>query len=245
MSVSTVASYLSGGNYAHKTRNLTDYATSFIISQMLEGLPRRNPQKSDIRTPISVDLLKKLISSLRWICNSDYEACMFSSAFSLAYFAMLRVSELAVASQSDENGHALKFNDVTFAENNGQTELYIKIRSSKTDQKRHSVTLVLQKHFDLALCPINLLQSFTRLRFSGLNGSNKLYIHFSGRALTKYQFCSILQKSLSFCEVQFHIGSHSFRIGRATDLAKNGVDEEFIKQYGRWKSSSYLRYILF
>jgi hypothetical protein len=107
MSVSTVASYLSGVNYAHKTRNLTDYTKSFIISQMLEGLRRRNPQKSDIRTPISLDLLRKLISSLRWICNSDYEACMFSSAFSLAYFAMLRVSELAVASQSDENGHAL------------------------------------------------------------------------------------------------------------------------------------------
>ena len=110
-----------------------------------------------------------------------------------------------------------KYNDVTFAENNGQTELYIEIRSSKTDQKRHSVTLVLQKHSDLALCPNNVLQSFTLLRFSGLNGSNKLCIHFP---LTKYQFCSILQKSLSFCEVQFHIGSHSFRIGRATDLAK-------------------------
>ena len=105
MFVSTVTTYLSGVSYAHKTRNLTDYTKSFIISQMLEGLRRRNPQKSDIRTPISVDLLKKLISSLRWICNSDYEACMFSSAFSLAYFAMLRVSELAVA--IDENGHAL------------------------------------------------------------------------------------------------------------------------------------------
>ena len=74
---------------------------------MLERLRRKNPQQSDIRTPISLELLKKLISSLQWICNSDYEACMFSSAFSLAYFAMLRVSELAVASQSDENGHAL------------------------------------------------------------------------------------------------------------------------------------------
>jgi predicted GNAT superfamily acetyltransferase len=55
----------------------------------------------------------------------DYEACRFSSDFSLAYFAMLRVSELVVASQSNENGHALNFNDVTFAENNGQTELHI------------------------------------------------------------------------------------------------------------------------
>jgi hypothetical protein len=103
--VSTVTTYLSGLSYDHKTRNLTDYTKSFIISKMLERLRRKNPKKSDIRTPISLELLKKLISSLRWICNSDYEACMFSSAFSLAYFAMLRVSELAVA--IDENGHAL------------------------------------------------------------------------------------------------------------------------------------------
>ena len=103
--VSTVTTYLSGLSYDHKTRNLTDYTKSFIISKMLERLRRKNPKKSDIRTPISLELLKKLISSLRWICNSDYEACMFSSAFSLAYFAMLRVSELAVA--IEENGHAL------------------------------------------------------------------------------------------------------------------------------------------
>jgi hypothetical protein len=58
-------------------------------------------------------------------------------------------------------------------------------------------------------------------------------------------FVLFSRKNLSFCEVQFHILSHSFRIVRATDLAKNGVDEDIIKQYGRWKSSSYLRYIRF
>ena len=50
-------------------------------------------------------------------------------------------------------------------------------------------------------------------------------------------------KNVSFCEVPFHIRSHSFRIGRATEMAKNRVDEETIKLCGRWISDSYLRYI--
>lgn len=244
-SISTVKTYLSSISYAHKIRNLADPTKLFIINKMLEGLRRKNPHKSDVRAPISLELLIKLIESLRWICNSDYETRMFASAFSLAYFAMLRVSELSVENNGNEHGHALNFNDVTIIDKNGVTELHIKICSSKTDQKRLSATLILHNHVNSAICPINLLKSFICTRFSGLNGSNKLYIHFNGQALTKYQFCSVLQKSLRFCEVPFHIRSHSFRIGRATDLAKEGVDEDTIKVNGRWKSSSYLRYIRF
>ncbi|CAG2186288.1 unnamed protein product [Mytilus edulis] len=81
---------------------------------MIEGLRRKNPQKPDVRTPISFDLLKRLIHSLRSVCNSQYETILFSSAFSLAYFAMLRVSELAINSRTDESGHALKCEDITF-----------------------------------------------------------------------------------------------------------------------------------
>ncbi|CAC5370938.1 unnamed protein product [Mytilus coruscus] len=210
---------------------------------MIEGLRRKNPQKLDGRTPISFDLLKRLIHSLRSVCNSQYETILFSSAFSLAYFAMLRVSELAINSRTDESGHALKCEDITFDKSNGQTELHVKICSSKTDQKHTSITLIIQSHADSNICPITLLQSYLQVRFSGVNGSNKLYTHFNGLALTKYQFCSLLQKCLGFCELPFHIRSHSFRIGRATDMAKNGVKDDIIKQCGRWSSVAYLRYI--
>jgi len=39
---------------------------------------------------------------------------VFSAAFSLAYFGMLRVSEISLKNRSDESGHALKLNDVSF-----------------------------------------------------------------------------------------------------------------------------------
>ena len=242
-SASTVSTYISGLAHTHKINNVTDNTKSFIICKMIEGLRRKNPQKPDVRTPISFDLLKRLIHSLRSVCNSQYETILFSSAFSLAYFAMLRVSELAINSRTDESGHALKCEDITFDKSKGQTELHVKICSSKTDQKHTSITVIIQSHADSNICPITLLQSYLQVRYSGVNGSNKLYTHFNGLALTKYQFCSLLQKCLGFYELPFHIRSHSFRIGRATDMAKNGVKDNIIKQCGRWSSVAYLRYI--
>ena len=244
LAASTVSTYISGLSHAHKINDLIDNTKSFIISKLLEGLRRKYPQRPDARTPISRDMLKRIIHSLQTICSSLYEACLFSSAFSLAFCAMLGVSEITVTSKTDESGHALNFEDVTFHKMGDQGEMHVQIRSSKTDQKANSITLVLQKQTELDICPVYLLQSFLRVLFSGIKGSDKLYVPFDGSALTRYQFCSVLQKCfLSFCEVPFHIRSHSFRIVRVTEMAKHGVDEETIKLCGRLISDSYLRYI--
>jgi hypothetical protein len=61
-----------------------------LINKMLEGMKRKHPQQSDIRAPISIDLLKRLIKFLQHVCSSHYEARLLSAAFSLAYFGMLK-----------------------------------------------------------------------------------------------------------------------------------------------------------
>ena len=134
---------------------------------MLEGLRRKSPSKLDVLTPISFHLLNRLIHSFSGVCNSQYEAMLFSSAFSIAYFAMLRVSELAVKSSSDESGHALNYENVKLTKLNGENELYIKICSSKTDQRQNSVTLVFQKQSVSDICHIQLLQSYLNLCIPG------------------------------------------------------------------------------
>jgi hypothetical protein len=65
-----------------------------------------------------------------------------------------------VTSKTDESGHALIFEDVTFHKMGDQGEMHVKIRSSKTDQKANSITLVLQKQTELDICPVYLLESF-------------------------------------------------------------------------------------
>jgi hypothetical protein len=75
--------------------------------------------------------------------------------FPLLILVCLRVSEISLKTRSDESGHALKFNNVSF-ENNDKT-LCVKISSSKTDMfiKKLTSSFKLSKAgvgFDRAFC---------------------------------------------------------------------------------------------
>ncbi|CAG2191357.1 unnamed protein product [Mytilus edulis] len=240
LSASTVLTYMSGISYQHKIQDLTD-STKFLFSRKtLEGLKRSNPKKN-LRVPISIDLLRKLIRSLQHVCFSSYESVMFASAFSLSFFALLRVGEIAAESKTDLGAHVIQISDVSVVKFDHKEELRLCIRSSKTDQLHSSLTLIISEQIDKSLCPIHLLKQFLQIRYPS-SGSN-LYIHFDGSSLTRYQFSSILQKSLSFSEINGHFRAHSFRIGGATEAKRLGVDDETLKKWGRWTSDAYTKYI--
>jgi hypothetical protein len=44
-----------------------------VVIKAVEGFRRKTPKRSDIRVPISLSLLKKLIGSLTYVCKSSYE----------------------------------------------------------------------------------------------------------------------------------------------------------------------------
>ncbi|VDI64808.1 Hypothetical predicted protein [Mytilus galloprovincialis] len=167
---------------------------------------------------------------------------MFASAFSLSFFALLRVGEIAAESKTDLGAHVIQISDVSVVKFDHKEELRLCIRSSKTDQLHSSLTfLIISEQIDKSLCPIHLLKQFLQIRYPS-SGSN-LYIHFDGSSLTRYQFSSILQKSLSFPEINGHFRAHSFRIGGATEAKRLGVDDETLKKWGRWTSDAYTKYI--
>jgi hypothetical protein len=60
---------------------------------MVEGLRRKKSTTPDARASISQELLTLLIRALHKVCNSEYEAKMFSAAHSLAYFIDMLTSE--------------------------------------------------------------------------------------------------------------------------------------------------------
>ena len=58
------------------------------------------------------------------------------------------------------------------------------------------------------------------------------------------QFSAVLAKCISSSPFSgSHILSHSFRIGRASELASKGLPDEAIMKLGRWRSSAYRTYI--
>ena len=201
---------------------------------MLEGLRRKSRRYTELRAPVTLGLLYMLIRAFPIICSSNYEALLLRLGF--LFFALLRVGEITTDSKSVPGCHTIYFENVSFLDE----ELYLKISSSKADQRQNSITLFLPPQ-NTDVCPVKLLREYLKVRFPAR--LCPLFLHFDGSVLTRYQFISVLQKALKFCDVTDHIRSHSFRIGGATELARMGVPDSDIKSWRRWSSGAYLSYI--
>jgi hypothetical protein len=231
-SPSTVVTYISGLSHFHKLHNFPDNTQVFMVEKMIEGLKRKRPSKADVRVPISLDLLKRLITSLRSICTSTYEAALFSFAFSLAFFALLRIREIMSDTNNRPGTLVIRFLDIMFKVSDcGNEQLHLTLKSSKTDQRLKSVTLIIRRQVDKLICPIESLKRYLSIRSNFPDGN--LFIHFDGSNLTRYQFSYILQKSLNFCEEKGLYKPHSFRIGGATEAKRLGFDDHTIMQCHR------------
>lgn len=60
---------------------------------------RLDPSK-DIRAPITLPLLGQHVTALSSVCANSYETTLFATAFEVAFFALVRVSEFTVSSRN-------------------------------------------------------------------------------------------------------------------------------------------------
>ena len=92
-----------------------------------------------------------------------------------------------------------------------------------------------------AMCPVGLLSEYIAVRGSR---PGPLFVHTDGSAVAREFFTTELQKALQFCKLDpTRYKSHSFRSGAASLAAAKGVSDAQIRQFGRWKSSAFLKYI--
>lgn len=233
-SYSTISGHVSAISYKCKINNLADNTKQFVIKSLLEGL-RRTKKSQDTRRPITQETLIMLLQALGHVCRSQYETFLFSAAFSLAYLALLRISEFTVRNARNRKC-ALSDDSIIL----GTDVIRLHFASSKTDQKS------LGTHVDISIdgqnkfC-YNHIQNFLKYR---PQSSGPLFCHFDGSPLSAYQFNSVLKMALEFAGLKDrYFKSHSFRIGGATSMYKNGQKIEEIKQRGRWNSNAYKLYI--
>ena len=217
---------------------MIDNTQSFLIKKLLCGM-RRVRSKKDVRIPITIQMLQQFPSALRNVAYSNYESTLFSTAFVCSFFGFLRVGEIAVDAKHSDITRVLQIDDVKFSE----SECFLTIRFSKTDQYGASVTLTLSKSCYQEICPYKLLRRYISLRPSK---GGPLFCHLDGEPMTKYQFRYMLRKCLIFLNIDSNnIKSHSFRIGAATTASQLNIPDEMIMQMGRWspRSNNYKKYI--
>jgi hypothetical protein len=223
--------------YHHKIRNWYDPKQIFVVKKLLDGCSKLK-KSVDQRTPILYDKLLVICKQLPYICRDSYEVCLFKTAFILAYFGLFRVSELVYTTEM-QHERPLKITDISLNDNLSAAK--VTIRMSKTRPIGSPVTLIIPCEKTPEWCPVCCLYQYCKIR---PNGPSYLFIHADGTPLKRTQFTGILAKSVQRANLaSCRYRSHSFRIGRATQLAADGVSIEVIQKLGRWKSDACQLYI--
>ena len=152
------------------------------------------------------------------------------------YHAALRCSEVCHTPQAS---HTLTYQNISLASSKSQTTLTIAMASYK-----HSDTdplpLKLSPSGDTT-CPIALYRKYASARGSQ---PGPAFCNADHSPITRPQLANELKfrlRMLGYEEAEYN--THSFRIGKATDMAKDGLSDRQIATAGRWASDAFLQYI--
>lgn len=235
---STLITHMSAVAFIHKINNMKDPTASFLIQKCLQGVKNLRPSQ-DSRLPITVPILRKLVSIMGIIGSTSWEKLMFKSMFLLAFYAFLRVGEMT-ASKGDGK-HTLQIDNLSLVENRGTTGLSITFQSFKHGRKPASI--LIERQVGNLPCPVQAWEDYLAVRGKA---AGCLFMKQNGEPVSRNEFSSKLALALKACQLSSELyKSHSFRIGAATYCAGKGFNDSQIRALGRWNSDAFVKYIRF
>lgn len=108
--------------------------------------------------PISIPLLKEICTVTNSICFSEFKAILFKTAFVLAFFGAMRISEL-LPKNKGSSLDLLKHHVLVY-----RSGINICIPSSKTDSAGKGVWISLYSCGDVEICPLRIVNDYMLIR---------------------------------------------------------------------------------
>ena len=229
----TILTHISAISHYHKINNLPDPTATYSTSKILTGVRNLQDNLPDARRPITRQILKGLIVAIR-ACSADrYQYYLYKSLYTLMYYACLRASEV-ISTESPE--HIVQMSQVSFLTDN--KSFYLSFTSYKHCSDSSFKLIVTTT--STPDCPVKNMENYLAVRGTQ---PGPLY-HIAGVPLTRHQFSNTLNHCLKYLKLDpSHFNTHSFRIGRTTDMAAANVPHTTIKHIGRWKSNAFMKYV--
>ena len=234
---STIRSSLSGLAYVHKMSGTSDPTTDPPVTKTLQGvrnIERRGPGQNQL-LPITKPILHALLDAIPFCLNSSYQQHMFRALFLLCFYSCLRVGE---AVHSTSAAHTLTVSQVT-KQDSGFT---ITLKSYKHSRaSRDPIPKLVLETVQGPHCPVAALNKYLACRPAC---EGPLFLNEQGSPVNRNSLVNVLRHCLSLCGLPVtRYNTHSFRIGRATQLAIEGYSDDYIRRLGRWKTNAYQEYI--
>ena len=203
--------------------------------------------------PIRKGLLRVMLDNLEVILDKqNYLLNLYKVIFSIAYYGLLRISEIAY------HKHAIRTGDILLSSSSRYegNRMHFMLRSSETHGKRNrpqmiTIRSVTENSYQGVrtlmdaekYCPYQLLQNYCNA--GGFYSTTEyLFIFRDGTLVKAWNVCKVMKDTLTKLGLDASLyRTHSFHIGQATDMLKMGISFEWIKRIGRWKSNSVYRYL--
>ena len=212
------------------------------------------------RLPIRISLLEIMLCDMqrRFGEKQPYLEALYITAFLIGYYGLFRVGELTMgdhvirAANVHEGKNKDKILIVLYSSKTHGKESYpqkvkiigketIEVTSHTNKTYRKSVIKTTQS---ARFCPVEWLLYYIQLRGESNSPHEPLFIFHDKTPLLARQMRTILRSTLKNLNLEAELyDTHSLRIGRATDLYKQGTSVEGIKELGRWKSNAVYKYL--
>ena len=163
---STVTSYLSAISYAHRLAGVNDPTETALIRQILKGYSKLTPAQ-DVRLPITLPILSKIIASFQHTTGSAYQLQMLTAMCSLAFFAFLRIGEITVNGKDHNNLIRLPQLESLVNDKRQVIALQLTILQYKHSNNGRPFTIYIHK--EVCCCPVKAILDYvsTRGSFNG------------------------------------------------------------------------------
>ena len=245
---SSLSSVLHGINHFFRACGLAFPISHPQICMLLKGLSRLDPPPRS-KAPVSLALLGACFRRLDFALPQDQALW---GVLCLSFFFLLRRSEI-VAENAIFKRFALRADDVVVLDAHGfptmeaqaAVSVCISLRGSKTDQQGKGASRLLSRSGHRCICPVFGALLLKHCHGS-LPGSWPIAVvqgPVSPIVLSVQDVSEIIKSAaVDLGESAKSYGTHSLRIGGATQLYKAGVDSTTIQFQGRWVSDAFKRY---
>ena len=232
LQISTIGTYMSAISFVHKMQGHQDNTFSFIVHKALKGVEKLKVNTTTSLLPITKHILNSLLDAIPYATTDNYSRHMYKALFLLCFHACLRAGEVV---HSNKSTHTLQKHQVVKTKSGYK----INFHSYKHSSGR-TPTMQLEAS-NAKYCAVKELRAFLKLRG---NVCGALFTKHNEKPLSRQEFSRFLRDCLELQgDPSASYNTHSFRIGRATQLSMDNATDAVISSTGRWKSAAFKQYI--
>ena len=242
----TIKTYVSGIKSVLRNDGIILDKDSVLLASLLKSC-KYVESEVNMRMPIHCRMLRIMMDRVEQHYlrrNQIYLTKLYKAMFVTAYYGLFRVGEIT------SSKHVITLDNVHLGCNSNKILFILwssKMHKRNTEPQTVEIKAIGAKECTLPsdlekYCPYKIIRAYLELRLD--NEDTQFFVYSDDSPVTGDQFRRVMRwviKDMGLNPLVYD--THSFRIGRATDLQKMGASLVTIKKMGRWRSNSVYKYL--